>query len=114
MAKSTKRVDREEAIQALVREPTVERAAASLAVAPSVIHQMFMKGDFMDEYFVARKLAFQQARGLAVRYAPAAVTSLARIMADDSAPKAARVAASGAILRFAADVELEPTDANNS
>jgi hypothetical protein len=64
------------------------------------LHRWLEDPAFSRAYRTARRQAFSHAISLTQLYAPAAVTELVRVMTDPSAPHAARVAASTALLKF--------------
>jgi hypothetical protein len=98
----------EEAVLALLREPTVARAGESVGVPERTMHRWMRKPEFRRVYHRARREAFSQAIGLTQRLAPLAVQTLGQIMADQKAPTSSRVAAAGLLLRFGRDgIELE-------
>jgi hypothetical protein len=98
----------EQAIVALLNEPTVTRAAKSLGVNDRTLYRWMDEPAFSRAYRKARREAFGQAIALTQRYAPAAVHTLATIMSDEKAPHTARVNAATAILRFTREsIELD-------
>ena len=98
----------EQAILALLAEPTVARAAASCKVGVRTMHRWLREEVFGKAYRLARRETFAQAVSLTQRYAGLAVQTLARVMTDESAPTASRVAAATSMLKFARDsIELD-------
>lgn len=98
----------EQAILALLREPSIAAAAKSSGVGERTLHRWMRREDFMTAYRNARREAFAQAIGLTQRSAAAAVATLLRIMHDPKVTWAARVAASNSILKFAREsIELD-------
>jgi hypothetical protein len=98
----------EQAILALLREPSIAAAAKSSGVGERTLHRWMRREDFMTAYRNARREAFAQAIGLTQRSAATAVGTLLRIMHDPKATWAARVAASNSILKFAREsIELD-------
>jgi hypothetical protein len=91
----------EKAIIALLNEGTVAAAARAAGCGERTLHKwLYEHAAFRAEYRRHRREAFSHAIALAQRLSPMAMTTLAKIAADTSAPFAARVAASTAILKF--------------
>jgi hypothetical protein len=98
----------EQAILALLAEPTVARAAGSCKVGVRTLHRWLREETFGRAYRLARRETFAQAVSLTQRYAGLAVQTLARVMTDETAPVASRVAAATSMLKFARDsIELD-------
>jgi hypothetical protein len=92
----------------LLAEPTVARAAASCKVGVRTLHRWLREETFGKAYRLARRETFAQAVSLTQRYAGLAVQTLARVMTDETAPVASRVAAATSMLKFARDsIELD-------
>jgi leucyl aminopeptidase (aminopeptidase T) len=91
----------ENAIVGLINETSVAAAARASGVGQRTLHKWINDDDrFMAAYRAARRHAFDQAIALTQRYASLAVTTLAKVMADASAPHTAKVSAATAMLRF--------------
>ena len=98
----------EKAIVCLLNEPTVKRAAEAAGVGERTLHRWLTEPLFSATYRSARRASFAQAISVTQHYAPAAVHTLARIMADPAVPPAPRVAAATALLKFSRDsIELD-------
>ncbi|MFG0259954.1 MAG: hypothetical protein ACF8LK_06330 [Phycisphaerales bacterium JB041] len=99
----------EQAIVGLINETSVAAAARASGVGQRTLHQWINDDkQFMAAYRAARRDAFNQAIALTQRYASLAVTTLAKIMADASAPNAAKVSAATAMLKFGREsIELD-------
>ncbi len=98
----------EQAIVALLSEPTLAKAAESVGVAPKTMHRWLDDPDFLTAYRKARREAFSHAISLTHQYAPLAVQALARIMVNEQAPTASRVSAAAAILKFSREsIEID-------
>src|SRR5690606_1678536 len=98
----------EKAIVALMAEPSIARAAKACDVCERTLHRWLQEPGFMSAYRRARREAFGHAIALTQRYAPLAVQTLAKVMADDNAPHTARVQAATSLLRFGRDgIELD-------
>lgn len=102
----------ETAIVALLNEPTISRAAASIGMNERTLYRWLDNAAFGRAYRKARREAFAQAIALTQRYAPAAVHALAKIMGDEKATYAARVSAATSLLRFSREsIELDELSA---
>lgn len=98
----------EQAIVALLSEPTVAKAAAAVSVHIRTIYRWLESPAFARRFRKLRRENFAQAMSLTQRYAPLAINTLARIVADATAPHSSRVAAAGAILKFTREsIELD-------
>ena len=98
----------EDAIVALINHPTVRLAAEAVGVSEKTMYRWLGDPEFAREHRKARRLAFTQAITLTNKYAPMAVQTLAKIASDPSAPHAARVSASAALLKFSREsIELD-------
>ena len=98
----------ENAILALIAQTTVAKASEACGVPERTLYNWLDDPHFERAYRKARKLAFRQAISLTQRYAPMAVQTLAKISTDQSAPHAARVSASTALLKFSREsIELD-------
>jgi hypothetical protein len=89
----------EQAITALLTEPTVAKAATLAGVGERTLYTWLDEPAFSRAYRHARRQAFSHAVSLTQRYAPLAVQTLAKIMADPEAPYPSRVAAATALLK---------------
>lgn len=99
---------RQNAIMALLYQPTILKAAQSIGVSERTLHRWIREPGFMTEYRRTRREAFAQAIGVSQRYAPLAVATLAQIMSDTKASHAARVTAASTILKFSREsLELD-------
>lgn len=90
----------EQAIIAMLTEPTLIRAAQAVGVAPKTIYRWMDEPAFSDAYRRARRQAFAQAIAICQQYAPLAVQVLAQVMTDKTAAHAAKVTAATAMLKF--------------
>jgi hypothetical protein len=99
----------EKAILALLAEPSLTRAAKACGTTERTLYRWLREETaFIRAYRRARREAFSQAIGLTQRYAPVAVTTLVRIMTDETAPHTSKVQAATTLLRFGRDgVELD-------
>jgi len=98
----------EEAIVALMNEPSIAKAAKAAEVGERTLMRWLREPGFARAYRISRREAFGQAIAMTQRYAPLAVATLARVMADESAGHSAKVSAATAILRFGREgIELD-------
>lgn len=98
----------EDAILALLHEPTLGKAAESVGVDEKTIRRWLKEPAFEKAHREARRETFRQAIALTQRYAPMAVQSLLKIIADQKAPHSARVSAAGLLLKFSREsIELD-------
>ena len=98
----------ERAVLALLREPTVPKAAESVGVSERTLYRWLDIPAFSKAFFKARRQAFGQAIGLMQHYAPHAVNTLVKAMADAATPAHVKVSAATAILKFGREgIELD-------
>lgn len=98
----------EQAIVALINETTVAAASRASGIGQRTLHRWMTQRVFLAAYRSARREAFGQAIALTQRYAPLAVTALAKVLSDPTAPHAAKVSAATAVLRFGREgIELD-------
>ncbi len=98
----------EQAIVALLNEPTLPLAAKAAGIGRRTLNRWLADPVFSRAYRHARREAFSHAVALTQRYAPVAVNVLAKIMADASTPTHARVTAAATLLRFGREgIELD-------
>ena len=90
----------EDAIIALLNEPTLSKAASAAGVGERTLYNWLREPVFSSRYRDARREAFSHAISLTQKYAPAAVAALTQVMADSSAPHSAKVQAASTLLRF--------------
>lgn len=98
----------EEAIVALLNQPTVRAACEAIGVGERTIHRWLDDPAFAEAYRRARRETFRQAIGLTHKYAALAVQTLAKVMADPKAPHGAKVSAAARLLEFSREaLELD-------
>jgi hypothetical protein len=98
----------EEAITALLNCPSIKKAADQVGMSERQIYRWLDEPGFSKAYRTARRQAFSHAISLTQQYAPAAVATLTKISTDQTAPHAARVSASTALLKFSREsIELD-------
>jgi hypothetical protein len=96
------------AIEALLQEPTLTRAAAASGVNERTLRRWLAEGPFKAALLTARREAFGQAIGLTQKYAPVAVATLVKVMNDASTSASAKVTAAGVLLKFGREgIELD-------
>ena len=98
----------EKAITALLAQPTIEAAAASLGINPATVHRWLQEPAFVEAYRSARRDAVGQAVTRLQQVSGGAVAVLVQVMADKATPAATRVNAAKTVLEFSfRAVELE-------
>lgn len=98
----------EQAIVALIGEPSIEKAAKSVGIGERTLFRWMTEAAFSAAYRAARREAFAQAIGLTQKYAPLAVNQLAKMIHDPATPPTARVSAAVALLKFSREsIELD-------
>lgn len=101
----------EKALEALLNEPTVARAAQLAGVGERTLHSWLRQPVFAAAYRESRRTAFGHAISLTQKYSPMAVGTLVKIMGDESKPPTSRVAAATALLRFGREaIEIDDID----
>lgn len=100
--------DREQAIIALLREPTVPKAAEAVGIDESTLYRWLKDPAFSAAYREARREGFRHAIAITQKFAPIAVQALVKIVADQKVTANARVAAAGLLLKFSREsIELD-------
>lgn len=98
----------ERAIDALLHDPTLARAAATVGINERTLRRWTRTPVFRSALLRARREAFSQAIGLTQRYAPVAVATLVKVMNDTGAGASAKVTAAAILLKFGREgIELE-------
>jgi hypothetical protein len=96
------------ALEALVQEPTMARAAAVAGVGERSLRRWLTEPKFRTAVYRARREAFGQAIWLTQRYAAVAVATLVKVMQDAAAPPSSKVSAAGLLLKFGREgIELD-------
>jgi len=90
----------EKAVDALLQEPGMGRAAVAAAVSERTLRRWMREPRFRAAVHEGRREMFSQAMGLTQRYAPVAVATLVKVMNDATAAHSAKVTAAGLLLRF--------------
>jgi hypothetical protein len=100
--------DKEKAILALLREPTVQKAAEAVDIDESTLYRWLRDTTFATAYRDARREAFRHAIALTQKYAPHAVQALMKILASATSSDSAKVSAATAMLKFSREaIELD-------
>lgn len=92
----------ERAIAALLREESIEAAAAATGIGSRTIHRWLLKDEaFQRAYRLAKRQVVEQAQAQIQRATGKAVKVLVSIMEDEVMPPSARVTAARAVLEMA-------------
>jgi hypothetical protein len=96
------------AVEALLQEPTVTRAAAVAGANERTLRRWMQLPVFRDALLRGRREAFAQAIGLTQKYAALAVAALVKVMQDAASPPSSRVTAAAVLLKFGREgIELD-------
>jgi len=108
-AKVSKRVrQREHLILALLQQSSMEKAAASVGISTVTAWRISKTREFKDEYRKVRREAFSQSVARLQQASGAAVSTLLKVMVDQTTSPASRVRAADSVLDHAAKaMELE-------
>ena len=99
---------KDQAIVALITEPTIQAAAQKVGITTPTLHKWLKVKEFKDAYREARREAVTAAISRLQRTATEAVDALRAVMNDTESPASARVSAARSILEIAIKaVELE-------
>ena len=90
----------EQALTALLREPTITLAAKASGVSESNIYRWMKEPLFKTAYREARREGYAHAVSLVQSYVPHAVQCLMKMVADASTPAAVRATCCGMLLKF--------------
>jgi hypothetical protein len=102
----------EEAIAALLSQPTVEQAARAVNIGTRTLIRWLQNPEFKAAYHKARREAFGQATARLQQASGAAVMTLLKIMVDAIAPASTRVRAADSVLDHGAKaIEIEDIEA---
>jgi hypothetical protein len=102
----------EEAIAALLTQRNLEEAAKAVGISASTLMTWMKKPEFQAAYREAKRAAFSQSVARLQQAATAAVTTLLKVMLDQSAPPACKVRAAVCVLDQSNKAfELEDIDA---
>lgn len=105
----------EQAIIALLTNPSVEHAARAVKIAPRTLYRWQQEPEFDKAYRKARRDAFGQGTARLQQAAGAAVSSVLKIMVDPHTPASTKLRAADLVLSHGAKaIELEDVEARVS
>ena len=103
---------KEEAIIALLSQPSVEQAARAASIGPRTLLRWLQMPEFKAAYYKARRDAFGHATARLQQASGAAASTLLKIMVDKDAPTSSRLRAAESILSHGAKaIEIEDIEA---
>jgi hypothetical protein len=103
---------KEEAIVALLSQPSNEHAARAVGIAPTTLLRWMKEPEFDAAYREAKRKAFGQSIARLQQSTGAAVTTLLKVMVDPSTPPSTKVRAADSVLDHAAKaIEIEEIEA---
>ena len=103
---------KEEAIVALPSQPGVEQAARVVGIGPKTLLRWLQNPEFKAAYHEARREAFGQATSRLQQASSAAVSTILKIMLDQTAPVSSRLRAAESVVAHAAKaIEIEDIEA---
>ena len=106
---------KEQAVVALLSQRNIEEAAKSIGVGPNTLLRWMKEPDFDAAYREARRLAFGQSISRLQQASTAAVTTVLKLMVDQSVPASTRLRAADIVLdRTAKAIEIEDIEARVS
>jgi hypothetical protein len=106
------RPKQEEAILALLMNPSVEHAARAVKITPRTLYRWLNEPAFDKAYRKARRLAFGQGAARLQQASNAAVSSVLKIMVDQHTPASTRLRAADLVLTHGAKaIEIEDIEA---
>jgi hypothetical protein len=106
---------KEDAIAALLSQPSVEQAARVAGVGTRTLVRWLQVPEFKAAYHKARREAFGQATARLQQASGAAVSTILKIMLDQNAPVASRLRAAESVVDHAAKaIEIEEIEARVS
>ena len=88
------------AVQALLQYGTKEKAAQEAGINVVTLWRWLKQAPFQEALRQARREAFSQSTGRLQQAAPAAVTTLLRLMTGEDTPPSSKVQASRSVLQF--------------
>ena len=105
----------EEAILALLTNPSVEHAARAAKIGPRTLYRWQQDPEFDRAYRKARRDAFGQGTARLQQASGAAVSTVLKIMVDQHAPASTKLRAAELVLTHGAKaIELEDVEARVS
>ena len=109
---STKVRQREQFVLAMLQQPSLEKAAASIGISKATAWRIANTPEFQQEFRQARRAAFSHATARLQHGSGAAASALLKAMFDQSAPAASRVRAADLVFQHGAKgLELEDIEA---
>jgi len=103
---------KEDAIAALLSQPSVEQAARVAGVGTRTLVRWLQVPEFRAAYHKARRDAFGQATARLQQASGAAVSTILKIMVDKDTPVASRLRAAESVVNHAAKaIEIEEIEA---
>jgi transposase-like protein len=103
---------RDEAIAALLTQRNIEEAAKSVGISSNTLLKWMKDPEFDKAFRTARRATFGQTVGRLQQAAPAAATTLLKMLVDSNVPASVRVRAAECILNHAIKaIELEDIEA---
>ena len=106
---------KEEAIAALLSQPSIDQAARVIGIAPKTLVRWLQMPEFKAAYHKARRDAFGQATARLQQASGAAVSTILKIMLDKDGPVASRLRAAESVVDHAAKaIEIEEIEARVS
>jgi hypothetical protein len=113
IGKTSKKVRQtEQLILALLQQSSMEKAAASIGISTVTAWRISKTREFRDDYRKARREAFSQSVARLQQASGAAVSTLLKVMVDQTTPPASRVRAADCVLDHAAKaMEIEDIEA---
>jgi hypothetical protein len=93
---------KEEAVAALLVQRNLEDAARAIGISPKTLLRWMKEPEFDVAYRAARRAAFGQATARLPQASGAAVSTLLKIMVDQTAPASTRLRAADSVLSHAA------------
>jgi hypothetical protein len=106
---------KEEAIAALLTHRNIEEAATAIGIAAKTLLRWMKEPEFDNAYREARRAAFGQSVARLQQASGAAVTTLLKVMVDQSTPASTKVRAADSVLNHTAKaIELDDIEARLS
>src|SRR5438046_455273 len=93
---------KEEAIVALLSNPTIEQAARTIGIGTKTLLRWLKDPGFNAEYLSARRAVFSQSLARLQQATGAAVSTLLKVMVDPNSPASTRIRAADSVLNHAA------------
>jgi hypothetical protein len=105
----------EDAVAALLTQRNVEEAARSVGISAATLVRWLKEPEFQKAYREARRAAFSQSIARLQQGSSAAVTTLIKLLLDQSTPASVKARVADSILNHAAKaIEIEDIEARVS